>query len=130
MCLLNVQGLVGKTYNKLEDEEMQRLFMSHKILLFTETWLNDFYNYDVPNFHSFILNRDKRVGSKRSSGGVIVYIHDSLKRHVDFVKNSDDCIIWIKIKGNLFNLERDILLCLTHNVPHGSSRFLLSENNL
>lgn len=79
MCLLNVQGLVGKTYNKLQSEELSHLFNTNDILLFTETWSNFYYDYSVSGFTHHVLNRqlmNKRA--VRNSGRLIIYIADKL----------------------------------------------------
>ena len=81
MCLLNVQGLIGKQYNKRDCEETKYLFNTYNILLFTETWSNDLFNYEVDNFYSYILHRKNMVKkSKRSSGGFMIYIHNKFKK--------------------------------------------------
>lgn len=94
MCVLNVQGLMGNRYSKLEDEYMKSLFEKNDILLFTETWLSEMFNADVHGFTSFILNRTEKLkGAKRNSGGLIIYVKSMLKNHVEFVKNVEDCLI-------------------------------------
>jgi len=45
MCLFNVQGLVGKRYTKFDSDEMKQLFKDHDVLLFTEIWSSDCFNY-------------------------------------------------------------------------------------
>jgi len=56
-CLLNVQGLIGKGYNKLDSDEMKNTLNKYDIVLLTETWSNDNFNYDIQNFTLFILHR-------------------------------------------------------------------------
>ena len=90
---------------------MKELFAKNDILLFTETWSNKLYDYSVDGFHSYILNRSVKLkGSKRDSGGIIIFISDQLKNDVEFLKNTDDCFIWVKLKGNLFKSKSDVLL--------------------
>ena len=55
-CVFNIQGLKGKFYNKLDTSEIQQLFSTHDILLFTETWGNDSLLNDVASFNYFLLN--------------------------------------------------------------------------
>ena len=122
-CLLNVQGLVGKRYNKHDSDEMKQLFKDHDVLLFTETWSSDCYNYNVLNFQSCVVNRTcTSEGAKRNSGGMIVYVHERLKKYVHFVKSSCESVLWLRFDKCLFNIETDVLLCLTYNVPKGSTR--------
>ena len=96
-CLLNVQGLIGKGYNKLGSDEMKTMFNKNDIVLLTETWSNDNFNYDIQNFTLFKLHRHNIVkGSKRSSGGVMIHVKN-LSRHVEFLKISSDCVLWLKL---------------------------------
>ena len=102
---------------------MNVIFNENDIILLTETWSSDVFNYDVQNFKFFVVNREfKSKGAKRNSGGIIVYIRDSLCKHVEFIKKTEDCILWLKIDKSLFDAECDILLCLAYNTPQGSSR--------
>ena len=74
------------------------------------------------------LNRvEKKRTAKRDSGGIALYIRQSFYRYCTlFAKDSDD-IIWIKIKGQLFNLPHDLYLCLCCIIPVSSSRAALVE---
>ena len=109
---------------------MKSLFENNDILLLTETWLSDVYNYEVNGFFTFILNRTcKQKGAKRNSGGIIVYVRDTLKQYVEFLKHEDDSIIWFRIKSNRIGCDDDLLLCLCYNIPSGSGReFLVNRN--
>ena len=50
MCLLNCEGLVGKSYSKLNSPYIQKLFDTNDILLFTETWLKSDDENQVQGF--------------------------------------------------------------------------------
>ena len=118
-----MQGLIGNRYSKLDDDYVKSLFDKHDILLFTETWLSDIYNHEVHVFFTFVLNRTCKLrSSKRNSGGIIVYVRDTLKNYVEFLKQVDDSIMWFKIKGCRVVGGKDLLLCLCYNIPTGSSR--------
>ncbi|XP_053395382.1 uncharacterized protein LOC123523921 isoform X1 [Mercenaria mercenaria] len=110
---------------------MKKLFDMYDILLFTEPWSSSAFNYDFENFQSYILNRKYILkGSKRSSGGIMVYVNNKLKNYVEFVKSTNDCILWLKFKGELFELKYDVLLCLTYNIPQGSRREIFVDSNI
>lgn len=97
---MNIQGLISKSVNKLEWPEIQQLFKNNDILMFTETWGNSFTNFDVENFQHLELNRNEyKPNSKRSSGGVIIYIKNSIIKqgsNISVVKQNDD-VIWLML---------------------------------
>ena len=71
--------------------------VKNDILLFTESWSNEQFNYEVPHLKHFILHRqNKSVTAKRDSGGIGVYVHERLCKYVEFMKNNEDNIIWLK----------------------------------
>ena len=44
-----------------------------------------------------------------------------------FMTDSDD-LMWLRLEGRLFNSQEDIFICLSYNVPEGSSRPGLIDN--
>ena len=73
--LLNIQGLVTKRTNKLKSEEVINLFSCNDIVMFTETWTNEYSDLEFDNFTYFILNRtENKKSCKRNSGGIVIYI--------------------------------------------------------
>jgi len=67
-------------------------------LLLTETWSNDYVDLSVNNFEHFVLLRTENVqSSKRSSGGLIVYVIRELVSSDTLVFQSQDDIVCIKI---------------------------------
>ena len=55
--MLNVQGLVSKNVCKLDSPEIKSIFENNDLVLFTETWSSDLYDYNVNGFESVILHR-------------------------------------------------------------------------
>ena len=92
-------------------------------MLLTETWANDIYDLAVDKFEHFILNRTENViSSKRSSGGLVVYIRSKFVTSDTLVFHSEDDIICVKIKGDILGLQNDLFLCLCYVIPENSSR--------
>ncbi|MCG8044774.1 MAG: reverse transcriptase domain-containing protein, partial [Candidatus Thiodiazotropha endolucinida] len=120
---------MSKNVNKLQSEELVRLFREKDIILFTESWLGEEANVQVNGFQHFQLNRTvKKRGAKRESGGIIAYIRDELVTdNTLFLRDCDD-ILWLKFDGSLFNSTNDLFLCLSYNVPEGSSRQGMLDN--
>ena len=66
-------------------------------MLLVETWTN-FSDIDVSNFHAFVLNRNEnKKSSKRSSGGIILYVRNKYVSKDTLVYTDKDDIIWVKI---------------------------------
>ena len=115
--LLNVQGLACKSNNKLESLELKQLFSENDILLFTETWGNMFTKFDVDNFQHFELNRTEyKPNSKRSSGGLVVYIRDTIVKPNSTlsVLTQNDDIIWVKFDESNSYFSCNTYLCLCY----------------
>lgn len=128
--LLNVQGLTSRRTNKLQTPELECVFNNHDIVFFTETWTNDFSNLQVNNFEYFVLNRsENKQSSRRSSGGVIVYIRNQYVTNDTLVFKSSDDILCIKISGCKFGLNNDVYFCLCYVVPENSSRQSMIETH-
>ena len=85
----------------------------------------------IDGYGHFVLNRnDKNPIAKRDSGGLVVYLKNHLICEDTFVKSIEDCIIWIKFGGHLFNLDGDVYICLCYNTPQGSSREIFNDKNI
>ena len=95
-ALLNIQGLSTKSNPKLETEEVKLLFSENECILFTETWGNEHTDFYVNGFTHYMLNRiEYKRNSKRSSGGIILYLKNTLIKpdsNVLYKTDSDDVI--------------------------------------
>ena len=126
-----MQGLIGKSFNKLDSDELNKLFNEHDILLFSETWGNALFNYDKYGFKNIILNRvTKHKRARRDSGGLIIYIADHLYHDDIFIKAINDCILLIKLKGLSNDYNDDVYVFLCYNIPTGSSRQVVVEQDI
>ena len=116
--LLNIQGLTTKRTNKLKSEELRNIFNSSDIVLLTETWTNNYSDIHVENFEAYVLHRNEnKKGSKRCSGGIIVYVRNKYVSKDTLVFTSQDDIIWIKIDNTLCCSEKDLLIGLFYVIP-------------
>ena len=55
--MVNMQGLSRQCGNKLETDELREVFKNNDVVLFTETWGNDYTKFDVRDFTHVALNR-------------------------------------------------------------------------
>ena len=53
--LLHVQGLLTKYTNKLQSDELIKIFQNNDIILVTEVWTNDLCDVSVDEFSVFSL---------------------------------------------------------------------------
>lgn len=116
--MLNIQGISTKRTNKLLSPEIKDIFNNHDIVLFTETWANQFSDLTVEHFEHFNLNRsENKASSKRSSGGIIIYVRNEFVSSDTVIFHSEDDIICIKINGFKLGLHNDLFVCLCYIIP-------------
>ena len=75
----------------------------------------------VENFicHSKCRAKSNKKGNK-PSGGLAVYIHNSIKPGVTFLSRPGSETIWIKLDCDFFNLNRDLYCCFVYAAPRNS----------
>ena len=118
--MLNVQGLVSKNVCKLDSPEIKNIFENNDLVLFTETWPSDLYGYN--GFESIILHKTaKKHGSKRASGGLIVYIRSKFYDKNLIIKTDCDDIIWLGFHPGVVS-DKYVFVCLCYVLPIGTSR--------
>ena len=130
--IFNIQGLVTKTTNKLETPELRKLFEQNDIVMLTETWGHRHINFHVSNFQHFELNRTiYKQNTKRHSGGIIVYVRQSLikKDSILLLTKENDDIIWLRL-DDITDASCSTFLCLCYNLPTGTSRQALTEDSM
>ena len=76
--------------------------------------LEVFVFYNFPR-----LNRN--CLAKRNSGGLGVFVRNSTKEDVIFIKSFDDVVAWFKLRKDRFQLPNDIYLDNVYVAPEGSS---------
>jgi exonuclease III len=123
----NCQGL----NSKLKDNDFLKLISSYDLCLFSETWLSktncksinvDGYKFIHCQGHKF----NKRA--KRHDGGVSIMYKTQLEHGIKSEKIRDQGIIWIKLDKTVFNLDKDVFICLCY-IPPDKSVFYHHSNN-
>ncbi len=118
-----MNGLCGQRNNKIENPYFQTLLKGHDIILLTETWTSDVSNINVEGYCCYPAHRTlRKKKARRDSGGLIVYIKDDISSGVEFIRNVNDDLMWLKLDKHFFCIERDIMLCLCYVVPQNSTR--------
>ena len=96
----NVEGL---TYLKKTSEDFTKIISNYDIICLYETWTGKNSKITVDGYkaiHSYRRFQHRRA--KRASGGIIIYIKDSMKNGVKLVRNDIDSIVWLKLDKQFF----------------------------
>ena len=98
------------------------ILCEYDIICLSETWSNKNTNIDLNGYsnpiHSYRKYQHRRA--RRSSGGIIIYIKDSLRKGVKLIKNEVDCLVWLKFDKTFFHIETDIYLPVVYIAPESS----------
>ena len=107
------------------------MFDNHDLVCITETWAQDCHDLDVDGFSCFNLNRTEiKKRSVRGSGGIAIYIKNKYVTNDTMVTKYDDNYIWEKLNKHVFNIDKDLSICLCYIPPQGTSRQGLNEANV
>ena len=129
--LLNAQGLISKRTNKLNSPELQHIFNTSDVVLFTESWTDENAELSINNFEHFVLNRKLiKPGSRRNSGGLVLYLRNTFVSNDTLVFTSEDDFLWIKISKTVLFSQKDLYVCLCYVTPDDSSRQSMVETNI
>ena len=89
-----------------------------------ESWTQKKSDIDINGYKCFNLYRKfQNRRANRCSGGIVLYIRDSISDGVKLVRNHYDSIIWIKLDKNFFTIESDIYLAGVYIWGENSSAY-------
>ena len=81
------------------------------MIILYETWTHSKSNIGITGYKSYNLYRKfQHRRANRCSGGIVVYIKDSISAGVDIVENHFDTIIWFKLNNKFFKTENDVYI--------------------
>ena len=122
----NVHGIFsrhsGFRYNKLHSPFFQDAIGDARIFGLVETHhvASEIDQIQLEGFKCFnVCRKKKRLG--RNSGGIAVYIHETLLKGVQKIPSSGSENLLIKLKQSFFGLSRDVVVCFSYCVPENSS---------
>ena len=113
----------GDRYSKLQNNAD---FIGHttKYLLFglveTHHIASDIPQMEIKGYRCFQVCRKKLVRGPKS-GGICVYVHESISRGVSKVNTAGSESILVKLNKDFFSFDRDVVVAFTYCVPYGSS---------
>ena len=107
---------------KLTDPEFISYVNKYDVILLCETWTSKLSSLSISGFEVFASHRPKiNKKARRCSGGVILYVKESLLKAVTVVKDDVPDMLWVRLDKNHFGFVNDLLLCLCYVIPNTSS---------
>ena len=122
----NIHGLFsrlsGFRYNKLHSPYFQDAIYRAKIFALIETHHTaaDIDQIQIDGFKCYNVCRKKKHFG-RNSGGIAVYVHETLLKGVQKIPSSGSENLLIRLKQSYFGLDRDVVVCFSYCVPEYSS---------
>ena len=117
---------------KRKHKDFMHLLQTNDIISLTETWLNDVecelicseFSSDYKVMYSC---RRKNKNAKRDSGGIMVFIKNSLSKYIEVAEHKDEDILWLKAKTQSGQNSIAIYICCTYISPKSSCRYQLED---
>ena len=122
----NIHGLFtrqsGFRYNKLDSPFFQDAINRAKIFALIETHhtASEIDQIQLDGFKCYNVCRKKKHFG-RNSGGIAVYVHETILKGVQKIPSSGSENVLIKLKQSFFGLSRDVVVCFSYCVPEYSS---------
>ena len=97
-----------------------------------ETWGNDTSDFDntLPDYSHFSYVREKPRTARRNSGGVSVFVKQSLVEN-GYIKqvfdNMNDCVVLL-FDGICLNVKKNIIMIFTYVSPENSNIYTDQQN--
>ena len=112
----NINGL-GNNAEKLRDDEFVKIIEKFDIFSLIETWHTSKTKIRLRGFDSLDVMRTKKCKRGRNSGGIVVYIRNSIRKGISEMKSKIPDSMWLKFNKNFFGFQKDLYLCVTYRKP-------------
>ena len=122
----NIHGIFsrysGFRYNKLQSPFFKSAVGNAKFFGLIETHhvASEIDQLQLSGFKCFNVCR-KKNNQGRNSGGIAVYVHETLIKGVQKIPSTGSENLLIKLKHNFFGLQRDLVISFSYCVPENSS---------
>ena len=128
----NIHGIFnrieGFRYSKLQSPHFWDMIGKSKIFCLIETHhlASEIDQIQINGYKCFNVSRKKKSNRGRNSGGIAVYVCNSILHGVSKIPSSGSENMLIKLNKFFFGLERDVVTTFSYCVPEYSS-FQLRE---
>ena len=114
----NINGL---SQEKLNDDVLGSMLKEYDIILLSETWTSIDDTFDLQGFSYYNYPRlSKHQAAKRNSGGLGIFVRNSIQEGVEILNGNNDVIAWLRLHAPFFGTGNDIYVANVYIVPDGS----------
>lgn len=121
----NINGLEckinGVKSNKLHDPEVISSIIKSDIIGLVETHADTTTDISLKGYYVFRKDRPKHKKAWKASGGIAVFVKESLRHACKFDPLSDSDVIWVRVQKEVTNLNNDLYLAFLYVPPCNSS---------
>ena len=117
---------------KIKHKDFIRVLESNDILSISETWMNqtesEIVSRNFSSTHKVVYScRKQNKKAKRDSGGILVFVKNTLSQYIEVVDKNDEDLLWLKFHKQSGNNSSHLYFCCTYISPKSSGRFQLDD---
>ena len=121
--------IINGLSSKLDYPDLVNKLTNYDVIFLYESWSNPDSVYDLNGYRCYNFYRSyKNTRARRSSGGVVVFIRESVLPGVQIVRSHFETIIWLKICKRFFKLYEDVYIAGVY--VWGESSPMYREHNV
>ena len=113
---LNMCGILTKT----KYPDFIKLIDDFHLFCVTETKVDKYDIISIPNYT--FLSKPRTQKYLRKSGGIGVFVKQTILNYVDVIDSECEYVMWVKLKKSLFNIDNDIIIGIMY-IPPEQSKF-------
>ena len=128
ICYWNIHGMYvkldgTKSTCKLDLKDVQEIVENKDIVCLSETKINNSQIHDmkIKGYTVKAITRKRKSNATHDSGGITIYVKDTIKLGITFIPNKSSEYAWVKLHKETFNLKDDIFLCFLYINPEYST---------
>ena len=115
----NIHGL---SQDKLSDHILGSMLKQYDLILISETWASDQSDFILEGFEYHNYPRHySHQNCKRNSGGLGVFVRQTIRGGIDMWCHTDDIIAWFIMRKSFFGLKHDVYIGNVYIVPENST---------
>ncbi len=113
----HIHKLSNNRENKFQDNEFSKLLSNYHIVGLSETHAGPEDDIDLPGYVCFRKCRTKQGKAGKYSGGVAVYVTQSIAHLVSQQNTSNPDAIWLKLDKTHWGTDHDLYLATVYIPP-------------